>query len=69
MRRKLLGDRHYLTAKSSAALGAVRLAGNDPTSARPLLEDAVLNLRRALPASHPLVVSTTRDLERARQIR
>ena len=68
MRRKVLGERHYLTAKSLAALGAVRLAGNDPASARPLLEDAVVNLQRSFPASHPLVVSATRDLERARQV-
>ena len=63
MRRKFLGERHYLTAKSLAALGAARLAGNDPASARQPLDDAVVNLRRALPASHPLVVSATRDLE------
>ena len=68
MRRELLGERHYLTAKSLAALGAARLAGNDPASARQLLEDAVVILRRTLPSNHPLVVSTTRDLERARQI-
>ena len=68
MRRKLLGERHYLTAKSLAALGAARLAGNDPASARQLLEDAVAILGRTLPATHPLVVSATRDLERARQI-
>ena len=52
MRRKFLGERHYLTAKSLAALGAARLAGNDPTSARQLLEDAVVILRRTLPANH-----------------
>jgi hypothetical protein len=34
-----------------------------------MLEEAVVNLRRTLPADHPLVVSTMRDLERARQIR
>jgi hypothetical protein len=69
MRRELLGERHHLTAKSLAALGAARLAGNDPASARQLLEDALVILRRTLPDSHPLVVSATRDLERARQIR
>ena len=53
MRRKFLGERHDLTAKSLAALGAARLAGNDPASARPLLEDAVVILRRALPAATP----------------
>ena len=68
MRRQLLGDRHYLTAKSLAALGAARLAGNDPASARLLLEEAVVSLRRALPENHPLVVSATRDLARAQQI-
>ena len=36
-------------------------------SARQPLEDAVVILQRTLPADHPLVVSTTRDLERARQ--
>jgi len=69
MRRKLLGEQHYLTGRSLAALGAARLAGNDPASARQPLEDALVTLRRTLPANHPLVVSTTRDLERARQIR
>ena len=38
-------------------------------SAVELLEDAVVILRRTLSANHPLVVSTTSDLERARQIR
>jgi eukaryotic-like serine/threonine-protein kinase len=69
MRRQLLGERHYLTARSLAALGAVRLAGDDPSSARPLLEDAVVTLRRSFPAGHPLVISASRDLERARQAR
>jgi len=69
MRRKLLGERHYLTGKSLAALGATRLTGNDPASARQPLEDSVVILRRTLPADHPLVISATRDLERARQIR
>ena len=32
------------------------------------LEDAVIILRRTFPADHPLVASTTRDLERARQL-
>jgi serine/threonine-protein kinase len=68
MRRELLGERHYLTGRSLAALGAVRLAGNDPASARPLLDEAVVILRRTLPDTHPLVVSATRDLERAQQI-
>ncbi|HEU4693121.1 MAG TPA: serine/threonine-protein kinase, partial [Vicinamibacterales bacterium] len=68
MRRKLLGDRHYQTARSLAALGAARLAGTDPVSARPLLDEAVVILRRTLPDAHPVVVSATRDLERARQI-
>jgi Tfp pilus assembly protein PilF len=65
MRRKFFGEQHYLTAESLAALGAARLARNDLSSARQLLEDAVAILRGALPASHPLVVATTRDLERA----
>ena len=69
MRRTIDGDPHYATAKALAALGAVRLAGNDPSSARPLLEEAVGNLQRSLPADHPLVVSAIRDLERARQTR
>ena len=69
MRRKLLGERHYLTAKSLAALGAARLAGNDPASARQPLEDAVVISATRAPRDHPLVVSATRDLERARQIR
>jgi len=66
MRRELLGERHYLTGKGLAALGAARLAGNDPASARQLLEQAIDILQRTFPAEHPLVVSTTRDLERAR---
>ena len=69
MRRKFLGEQHILTAESLAALGAARLAGNDPSNARQLLEEAVVILRRTLPDSHPLVVSATRDLERASQIR
>ena len=69
MRRKLLGEQHYLTARSLAALGAARLAGNAPASARQPLEEALVTLRRTLPANHPVVVSATRDLERARQIR
>jgi hypothetical protein len=69
MRRELLGEQHYLTARSLAALGAARLAGKDPAGARQLLEDAVVNLQRTLPASHPLVVSAMRDLERARSMR
>jgi serine/threonine-protein kinase len=68
MRRQLLGERHYLTAKSLAALGTARLAGNDPASARQPLEDAIAILTRSFPASHPLVLAVTRDLERARQI-
>jgi hypothetical protein len=68
MRRQLLGEQHVLTAESLAALGAVRLGGSAPSTARQLLEDSVVILRRALPASHPLVVSTTCDLERARAI-
>jgi hypothetical protein len=43
----------------------VRLAGDAPSTARPLLDHSVAILRRALPASHPLVLSATRDLERA----
>jgi hypothetical protein len=69
MRRELLGEEHYLTAKTLAALGAARLAGTDPASARRPLEDAVVVLQRTFPADHPLVVSTMRDLDRARQIR
>jgi serine/threonine-protein kinase len=69
MRRKFLGERHVLTAESLAALGAARLAGNDLSNARQLLDDAVEILRHTLPPDHRLVVSTTRDLERARQIR
>jgi serine/threonine-protein kinase len=69
MRRTFLGEQHVLTAETLAARGAARLAGNDPSNARQLLEDAVDILRRTLPANHPLVVSATRDLERARQIR
>ena len=69
MRRELLGAQHYLTARSLAALGEARLVGRDPASARQPLEDAVVVLRRTLPADHPVVVSATRDLERARQIR
>ncbi len=69
MRRELLGDRHYQTARSLAVLGEARLAGKDPASARPLLDEAVVILRRTLLDTHPLVVSATRDLERARQIR
>ena len=68
MRRTFLGERHYLMAKSLAALGAARLAGNDPARARQPLEDAVVILGRTLPDTHPLVVSATRDLERAKQI-
>jgi serine/threonine-protein kinase len=69
MRRALLGDRHYVTARSLAALGAVALARHDPATARPLLEDADVILRRALPATHPLVISTAADLARARGAR
>src|SRR5688572_5206155 len=36
-------------------------------SSTSLLEVAVVILRRTLPANHPLVVSTTRDLQQARQ--
>ena len=68
MRRELLGERHYQTAKSLAALGAARLAGSDPSNARQMLEDADVILRRTLPGNHHLVVSTTHDLERAREI-
>jgi serine/threonine protein kinase len=66
MRRTFFGEQHVLTAESLAALGAARLAGKDASSARQLLEDALVRLRRTLPATHPLVLSTTRDLERAR---
>jgi hypothetical protein len=69
MRRELLGERHYLTARSLAALGAARLAGKDPAGARQPLEDAIVTLRRTLPADHPVVVSTMQNLERARQTR
>ena len=69
MRRALLGEQHYLTGRSLAALGAARLAGKDPASARQPLEDALVILRRTLPADHPFVVSAARDLARARQIR
>jgi serine/threonine protein kinase len=69
MRRTFYGEQHVLTAETLAALGAARLAGNDVFTARQLLEDAVVHLQRTLPANHSLVVSTTRDLERARQLR
>jgi hypothetical protein len=69
MRRKFLGGQHILTAESLAALGAARLAGKDVSTARQQIEDAVVILRRTLPATHPLVVSTTRDLERSRLAR
>jgi tetratricopeptide (TPR) repeat protein len=69
MRRKVLGEQHFLTGETLAALGAARLAGNDLSNARQQLEDADVILRRTLPDSHPLVLSATRDLERARQIR
>lgn len=68
MRRQLLGERHYLTAKTLAALGAGRLAGPDPAGARQLLEDAATSLQRTLPADHPLLVSTARNLDRARHL-
>jgi hypothetical protein len=69
MRRTLFGEQHVLTAESLAALGAARLGGNELSTARSLLEEAIVILRRSLSANHPLVISTTRDLERARQVR
>jgi eukaryotic-like serine/threonine-protein kinase len=69
MRRRLLGNQHVLTGETLAALGAARLAGNDPASARQPLEEAAVALRRTLPASHPSLLSATRDLERARRPR
>ena len=69
LRRKFLGEQRIFTAESLAALGATNLAGNNSSNARQPLEDAVVILKRSLPANHPLVVSTTRDLGRARQIR
>ena len=67
VRRAFFGEQHVLTAESLAALGAARLAGKEPSSAQPLLEAAVVTLRRTLSADHPVVVFATRDLERARQ--
>jgi tetratricopeptide (TPR) repeat protein len=68
MRRELLGEGHVLTAQTLGAKGAVRLARGDGLGARQALEASLDVLERALPATHPLVVSSRRDLARARQV-